>query len=67
MKKGDILICQEEVTNPFGWSLFELNKEYKILDIDDDEVYLDHTLYANEYNSFSVEWVKQKFKLKQND
>lgn len=67
MKKGDTLICQEEVTNLFGWSLFELNKEYKILDIDDDEVYLDHTLYANEYNSFPIDWVKQKFKLKQND
>ena len=66
MEKGDILICQETVKNFLGWTLFETGKEYRILSIDDEEVLLDHTLYANEYNSFPIDWVSQKFKIKDN-
>jgi len=66
MKIGDILICKEEVKNSFGWILFELDKEYEVLNIDDEEVYLNHTLYGNEYNSFPIDWVLVKFKLKDN-
>ncbi len=66
MKKGDILVCQETVTNFLGWSLFENGAEYEVLEIDEKEVYLNHTLYANEYNSFPIEWVLEKFKIKQN-
>jgi hypothetical protein len=66
MKKEDILICQETIKNSFGWILFESGKEYKVLNIDDEEVFLNHTLYANEYNSFPINWVLEKFKLKDN-
>lgn len=65
MKRGDILTCQETIKNPFGWILFECDKDYEVLSVDDDEVFLNHTLYANEYNSFPIEWVLEKFKIKQ--
>jgi hypothetical protein len=62
MKKGDKLTCLETINNILGNPLFIMGKTYTILNIDDDEIFLDHILYANEYNSFSIEWVNKKFK-----
>jgi hypothetical protein len=62
MKKGDKLVCLETINNMLGNPLFIMGKTYTILSVDDEEVFLDHILYANEYNSFSIEWVNKKFK-----
>ena len=65
MRKGDKLICTKEVRNLLGWVLFEKGKEYEVLYVDHDDfevmVCLNHTLYGNEYNSFSIEWVRERF------
>lgn len=62
MKKGDKLVCLKTINNILGSPLFIIGKTYTILNVDDDEIFLDHILYANEYNSFSIEWVNKKFK-----
>jgi hypothetical protein len=62
MKKGDKLVCLETINNGLGNPLFIMGKTYTILSVDDNEVFLDHILYANEYNSFPIEWVNKKFK-----
>lgn len=66
MRKGDKLICKEAVNNVFGWPLFEKNKEYEVLYVDNEQseimVVLNHKLYANEYNEYPIDWVNKKFK-----
>lgn len=65
MRKGDKLICTKQVKNFLNLVLFEEGKEYDVLYVDHDEVKvmvcLNHTLYANEYNSFPIEWVREHF------
>jgi hypothetical protein len=65
MRKGDKLICIKEVKNFLGLLLFEEGKEYKVLYVDHEDinimVCLDHILYGNEYNSFSIDWVNSRF------
>ena len=67
MRKGDKLICKKDIKNIFGWILFEKGKVYEVLYMNNEDVKvmvcLDHTLYANEYNQFTLEWVNEKFKL----
>lgn len=62
MKKGDKIVCLKTINNILGHPLFIMGKTYTILNVDDDEIFLDHILYANEYNSFPTEWVNKKFK-----
>jgi len=62
MKKGDKLLCVNNIHNLIGNILFEENQIYTILGIDDDMIYIDHILYANEYNCFKKEWVLENFK-----
>jgi hypothetical protein len=66
MRKGDKLICQKEVNNLLGQPLFERGKEYDVLYVDNEDVEvmvcLNHNLYANEYNSFPLEWINSNFK-----
>ncbi len=66
MRKGDKVLCIEDITNPFGWKLFEKGTIYEVLYIDNEDTHimvtLNHKLYGNEYNSFSLEWIKEKFK-----
>ncbi len=66
IKKGDKFLCTEDVNNVFGWSLFEKDKEYEVLNIESDKVKtyitLNHTLYANEYMEHDLEWVLKRFK-----
>ena len=65
MRKGDKLICKETINNLIGMPLFEKGKEYEVLYIDNEQVetmiVLNHNLYANEYNSFPLLWVNEKF------
>lgn len=68
MRKGDKLICKETIKNIFGMPLFEKDKEYEVLYIDNEKneimVVLNHNLYANEYKEYSLDWVSKKFKIK---
>jgi hypothetical protein len=68
MRKGDILICKENVNNIFGMPLFEKEKEYEVLYVNNERVEvlitLNHNLYANEYMEYPIEWVLEKFKKK---
>lgn len=63
MNKGDKLICIESVFNFLGQPLFIKDEVYLILGIDNDELFLNHTLYGNEYMSYPKEWINKKFKI----
>jgi hypothetical protein len=66
MRKGDKLICKETVNNIFGMPLFEKDKEYEILYVDNEKseimVVLNHNLYGNEYMEYSLGWINKNFK-----
>jgi hypothetical protein len=66
MKKGDILICIENVNNFLDMPLFEKGKEYEVLYVDNEQreimVTLNHNLYGNEYVQYPIDWVNKKFK-----
>ena len=66
MRKGDKLICQKQINNFLGHTLFEKGKEYDVLYVNNEDVEvmvcLNHNLYANEYNSFPLDWVNSNFK-----
>jgi hypothetical protein len=68
MRKGDKLICLEDIPNTLGMPLFKKDEVYEVLYVDNEKteilVCLNHILYANEYNQFPLEWVLKKFKLK---
>jgi hypothetical protein len=67
MKKGFKLKCNEDINNLLGSPLFKKDEVYEVLYINNESteilVCLNHILYANEYNSFSLEWVNKKFKI----
>lgn len=67
MKKGDKLKCLKTVDNLLGMPLFKKGEVYEVLYMNNEDVKvmvcLNHTLYANEYNSFPLDWVNEKFKL----
>ena len=48
-----------------GHPLFEKGVEYEVLYVDNEEtevmVCINHNLYANEYQSFPLEWVVENF------
>jgi hypothetical protein len=66
IRKGDRLLCTEDVNNVFGWPLFEKGKEYEVLYVDNEKVktyiYMNHNLYGNEYMEHELQWVLKKFK-----
>ena len=66
MKKGDKLKCLRTIKNFLGWVLFEKGKIYNVLHVDNESisvmVNLDHTLYANEYMEYELDWVLKNFK-----
>ena len=66
IRKGDKLICTEDVNNMFGWPLFEKGKEYDVLYVENEKVktyiVMNHNLYANEYMEYDLEWVLKRFK-----
>ena len=66
MRKGQKLLCNKTIKNFIGMPLFIKGKEYEVLYVDhektDVQVCINHVLYANEYNTFPVEWVRKNFK-----
>lgn len=68
MKKGDKLICIKPVNDFLGQCLFEKDKEYEVLHVDNEKVKvyitLNHILYDNEYNTWEIEWIYKHFKSK---
>jgi hypothetical protein len=68
IRKGDKLICTEDVNNMFGWPLFEKGKEYEVLYVDNEKVktyiYMNHNLYGNEYMEHELQWILKRFKKK---
>ena len=66
MKKGSKLKCKEDIKNMLDMPLFEKDKVYEVLYVDHESteirVCLNHILYANEYNSWPLEWVNKNFK-----
>lgn len=68
MKKGDKLICVKSVNNSIGLPLFEKDKEYEVLYVDNEKVkvyiVLNHNLYGDEYNLWDIDWIHKHFKYK---
>jgi len=66
MRKGQKLICKKTIDNKLGMPLFKEGQEYEVLYVDHEKphisVCLNHALYANEYSSFPLEWVRKNFK-----
>lgn len=66
IRKGDKLLCTEDVNNVFGWPLFEKGKQYEVLYVDNEKVktyvYMNHNLYGNEYIEHELQWVLKRFK-----
>ena len=66
IRKGDKLLCNEDVNNVFGWPLFEKGKQYEVLYVDNEKVktyvYMNHNLYGNEYMEHELQWVLKRFK-----
>lgn len=66
MMKGKKLRCKENIDNMLGMPLFKKGEVYEVLYVDNESdevlVCLNHILYANEYNSWPLEWVNKKFK-----
>ena len=67
MKKGDKLICLENINNTFNKPLFKKDGIYEVLYVDNESVAptvcINHILYANEYSDFDLEWVLKNFKI----
>ena len=67
MRKGNKLICLNNIDNLLGQPLFIKDDVYDILYVDNEDVQimicLNHILYANEYNKFSLEFIKSNFSL----
>ena len=65
MKKGDKLVCIETINNFMGNPLFIGGEVYEILYVDNEDikvqVCLNHIVYANEYNTFDIDWVYKNF------
>ena len=66
MRKGNKLKCLNDISNLLGQPLFIKDEIYEVLFVNNEDVSilfcLNHILYANEYNYFSLEWVKDNFK-----
>ena len=66
IRKGDKLLCTEDVNNVFGWPLFEKGKQYEVLYVDNEKVktyvYMNHNLYGNEYMEHELQWILKRFK-----
>jgi hypothetical protein len=65
MRKGDKLKCKEDINDLFGLPLFEKDRIYEVLYIDNEsttiQVCLNHNLNSNEYKSFDIVWINEKF------
>ena len=63
--KGSKLKCKKDIFNIFNQILFEKNKIYEVLYVDNEKikvmVYLNHNLIGNEYNQFELNWILENF------
>ena len=61
-KIGDKLICIKDIYNLLNNPLFVKGNTYKVLSIiDNEDIILDHILYANEYGDFTENFVNKNF------
>jgi hypothetical protein len=67
MRKGQNLVCTRTINNAFDDILFEKDKVYEVLYVDNEKVhtlvYLNHNLIGNEYQGFELSWVLENFKV----
>jgi len=62
MKKDDKFKCLKTVNNLLGQPLFIKGETYTVLYVDgDDDITLNHILYANEYRGFSLRFINEHF------
>lgn len=62
IKKGDQFRCRKNIVNLFGWPLYIKDNVYKVIGMrDNDEITLDHIIYANEYQSITKEYIFKNF------
>lgn len=61
MKIGDKYLCLTTIKNILGDVLFKEGVVYEVLDFDDEEITLNHTLIANEYISQTRNLVEKNF------
>lgn len=66
MKQGERYISKEDIKNVFGDLIFEKDKAYIVLYVDNDTrpvqmASLNHRLYSNEYSEFPVDWILKHF------
>lgn len=65
MRKGEKLICKKDIKNISGCILFEKGKVYEVLYIDNEKsnimVVLNHKMYDNNHNGYSIEWINENF------
>ena len=60
-KKGDKLVCLNTINNFIAEPLFIEGEIYTVLDVDGEDVTLDHILYANEYADFTIDYIDKNF------
>jgi len=58
---GDKLKCLNSIYNIFQKPLFIKNYIYEVLGVDGDEITLNHILYANEYDSYNINFILENF------
>jgi hypothetical protein len=61
LKIYDKLLCLNTINNCFGQILYEKDKEYNVLYIDNDFIVINHPLYRNEYVETTIDFVKENF------
>jgi hypothetical protein len=65
--KGTKLLCLHTINNLYRQPLFEKGQIYEVLYINKESVKvmitLNHTLYANEYAEYDLEWISKNFKI----
>lgn len=65
IRQGQKFLCKKEVLNVFSWPLFKKGETYVVLHVDNEQVTtqicLNHILYANEYQSFDIEFIRENF------
>ena len=64
IQEGDELVALMTIRNVLGSPLFEKGETYKVLNVVDNFITINHILYANEHADFDLEWVMKNFKIK---
>jgi hypothetical protein len=59
---GDKLKCLKTINNLLQMPLFIENNIYEVLDVDEDNIILNHIMYGNEYGHFNIKLISENFK-----